>query len=43
VSVLYVEPGREGSEVLHIPVNQDGEFERPWPRGFFAERARELF
>jgi len=43
VSVLYVEPGKEGSEVFHIPVNQDGEFERPWPRGFFAERARELF
>jgi hypothetical protein len=43
VSVLYVEPGKEGSEVLHIPINQDGEFERPWPRGFFAERARELF
>ena len=43
VSVLYVEPGKEGSEVLHIPLNQDGEFDRPWPRGFFAERARELF
>jgi len=43
VSVLYVEPGKEGSEVLHIPITQDGEFERPWPRGFFAERARELF
>ena len=43
VSVLYVEPGKEGSEVIHIPVNEDGEFERPWPRGFFAERARELF
>jgi len=43
VSVLYVEPGKEGSEVIHIPVNEEGEFERPWPRGFFAERARELF
>ena len=43
VAVLYVEPGKEGSEVIHIPVNEDGEFERPWPRGFFAERARELF
>jgi predicted ATPase len=43
VSVLYVEPGKEGSEVINIPVNEDGEFERPWPRGFFAERARELF
>jgi len=43
VAVLYVQPGKEGSEVIHIPVNEDGEFERPWPQGFFAERARELF
>ncbi len=43
VSVLYVQPGKKGSEVLHIPVDAEGEFERPWPQGFFAERARELF
>lgn len=43
VAILYVQPGKEGSEVIHIPVNEDGEFERPWPQGFFAERARELF
>ena len=43
VAVLYVQPGKKGSEVLHIPVNAEGEFERPWPQGFFAERARELF
>ena len=43
VAVLYVEPGREDTEVLHIPVTADGEFERPWPNGFFAERAEELF
>jgi len=43
VAVLYVQPGKKGSEVLHIPVNKEGEFERPWPQGFFAERARELF
>lgn len=43
VAVLYVQPVKEGSEVIHIPVNKDGEFERPWPQGFFAERARELF
>ena len=43
VAVLYVQPGKKGSEVLHIPVNEEGEFERPWPQGFFAERARELF
>ena len=43
VAVLYVQPGREDTEVVHIPVTADGEFERPWPNGFFAERAEELF
>jgi hypothetical protein len=43
VSVLYVQPGSDGAEVIHIPVTSDGEFERPWPEGFFAERSRELF
>jgi hypothetical protein len=43
VAVLYVQPGRDGAEVLHIPVTPDGDFERPWPEGFFAERAKELF
>ncbi|MCK5481801.1 MAG: DUF3696 domain-containing protein, partial [Gammaproteobacteria bacterium] len=43
VAVLYVQPGKKGSEIIHIPINEDGEFERPWPQGFFAERARELF
>lgn len=43
VAVLYVQPDKKGSQVLHIPVNKEGEFDRPWPQGFFAERARELF
>ena len=43
VSVLYVQPGSDGAEVVHMPVTPDGEFERPWPGGFFAERAKELF
>jgi len=43
VAVLYVKPGKDGSEVIHIPVNEDGEFDEPWPDGFFSERARELF
>lgn len=43
VSVIYVQPGENGSKVIHIPVNEDGEFDRPWPHGFFAERAKELF
>ena len=43
LAVLYVQPGKEGAEIIHIPVTDDGEFERPWPDGFFPERARELF
>jgi len=43
VAVLYVEPGKEGSEVIRIPVTEDGDFAQPWPSGFFTERARELF
>ena len=43
VAVLCVQPGRDGVEVLHIPVTADGEFERTWPEGFFSERAKELF
>lgn len=43
VSVLHVQPGKNGAELTQIPITEDGEFERPWPDGFFAERARELF
>lgn len=41
--VLYVQPGKNGSDIIHLPITQDGEFERPWPDGFFAERSKELF
>ena len=43
VAVLYVQPGSDGAEVLHMPITPDGEFERPWPGGFFPERSKELF
>ena len=43
VAVLYIQPGSDGAEVIELPVNEDGQFDRPWPDGFFAERARELF
>ena len=43
LSVLYVQPRKDGAEIIHIPVTEDGEFGRPWPQGFFAERSRELF
>ena len=42
VSVLYVQPGENGAEVIEMPVTPDGDFARPWPGGFFAERLEEL-
>ncbi len=43
VAVLYVQPRSRGVEILPIPITPDGEFDRAWPNGFFAERAEELF
>lgn len=42
VMVLYVEPEGPSSKIVELPVTPDGEFARPWPRGFFAERMQEL-
>jgi len=42
LAVLYVQPGKNGSEVIEIPVTEDGDFAKKWPNGFFAERAKEL-
>lgn len=41
--ILYVEPKAEGAQVYEIPVDEEGEFSKPWPQGFFAERSKELF
>jgi hypothetical protein len=37
--------GKEGSRVTVtlLPVNTEGDFDKPWPRGFFEERGPELF
>lgn len=43
VAILYVEPGEEGATVIEMSVTSDGDFSRPWPGGFFAERSKELF
>jgi hypothetical protein len=43
LSVLYVQPNEDGAKIIHLPVTEDGEFEIPWPEGFFAERSKELF
>jgi AAA15 family ATPase/GTPase len=42
VSVVYVQPGPEGSQIIPLPITKDGEFARPRPEGFFADRAQEL-
>lgn len=43
VAVLYIQPGENGAQVIEIPVTEDGDFAEKWPRGFFTERAKELF
>ena len=42
VAVLYVQPGEKGAQVIEIPVTEDGDFDRPWPQGFFEESIKEL-
>jgi len=43
VSVVYVQIGEEGVELVPLPIDATGEFTTRWPKGFFDERAEELF
>ncbi|MDF1594442.1 MAG: DUF3696 domain-containing protein, partial [Desulfobacterales bacterium] len=43
LGVYYVEQGEKGVSLTRIRVDQDGEFIDRWPKGFFGERAEELF
>ena len=43
VSVIYVEAGEDGVKFCSLRVDGEGEFIDRWPRGFFDERAEELF
>lgn len=44
VVVAYFNPNPDGSTtVRRIRIGEDGDFLDRWPRGFFEERARELF
>jgi hypothetical protein len=43
LGVVYLQRGPEGAEVHPLRVDETGEFIDPWPKGFFEERARELF
>jgi hypothetical protein len=49
VAVVYVEPGEPNQgevgpvRLRHLRIDETGEFKDRWPRGFFEERAEELF
>ena len=43
IAVHFVEPGDAGPHIHRIRIDEAGEFLDPWPRGFFRERAKELF
>lgn len=43
VSIVYFEPFDSGVKARRIHIDEEGEFIERWPRGFFAERAEELF
>ncbi len=43
LGVLYVHNPDNKTEIIELPVNEEGEFTVQWPSGFFEERAEELF
>ena len=43
LSVIYVESADDGVRFRPLRVDRDGEFIDRWPKGFFEERAEELF
>jgi hypothetical protein len=43
LSVVYVESHPDGVRIRRLRVDENGEFTDRWPKGFFEERARELF
>ena len=42
VSVIYVNPGNEGSKIEVLELDEDGDFTDEWPHGFFDEGFNEL-
>ncbi|GAA6191857.1 AAA family ATPase [Phaeobacter sp. NW0010-22] len=43
IAVIYVENKDQTVEFKRMNVDSDGDFSDRWPRGFFRERAKELF
>lgn len=43
VSVIYMDPSKEGAKAHPLRISEDGDFLDKWPNGFFAERREELF
>lgn len=43
LSINFIETGENGITCTQIRVDEDGDFIDRWPKGFFAERAGELF
>ena len=43
LSIVYVRPTKDGVELTPLAVTADGDFDEPWPEGFFDERDSELF
>lgn len=43
LSVIYVDNDAQGTQFKKLRVSEDGDFLDRWPRGFFDERAEELF
>lgn len=43
LAVYFIEHQENAVKVSHIGIDKEGEFTAPWPRGFFNERAGELF
>lgn len=43
VKVYYVIAENEGSKIVNLPLDDDGDFTVHWPHGFFDERVSEIF
>lgn len=43
ISVVYVESDGNQVKVHQLQITKDGDFQGRWPKGFFDERAKELF